>query len=277
MKATTLRNLALAVTVLALSAPALAQGTGVPAADPSGAWQVTGTVVSFTATAGAGSPVLVVDDTSLGEVEIGLGPVWYLQDQGFTAASGDQVEALVYPCATCTVPQVAAWVNNITAGLSLTLRDEAGYPVWTGGRGTGGRGQGGGGSSVGNVVAGWAAIDMEQAATVTGTVVSITAEAGVGYPTLVLASGDGELTLLVSPYRLVASSGLLIEPGMELTVSFAPAETTDGTVYLAISITDPVTGIVIQLRDPETGFPLTQGGSAGSGARSATRVRASRP
>ncbi len=277
MKQASIRNLALVITILGLAAPALAQGTGVPAADPSGAFPVAGTVISFTATPGAGTPLLLVDDPSLGEVEVGLGPVWYLQEQGFTAAAGDQVEALAYPCPTCAVPQVAAWVNNITAGLSITLRDEVGFPVWKGNRGKGGQGGAGGTTpTLGNVVAGWAAIDMEQVSTVTGSVVSVTAEVGAGYPTLVLATGDEELALLISPYRLVTASGLVFEPGMELTVTFAPAETASGTVLLAISLTDPATGIVIQLRDPETGFPLTAGGTAGQGTRSARRVRPTR-
>lgn len=266
------RNGCIVIAILALAAPVLAQGTGTPAADPAQAFSVAGSVVAFTSTPGAGYPILVVDDPSLGEVEIGLGPIWYLQQQGFTAAAGDQVEALVYPCATCSVPQVAAWVNNITAGVSISLRDEAGYPLWIGGGDHGAGGQAGGAGAggpraVGSVMAGWGGPDMSAVTTVTGTVVSITAEVGAGYPTLVLLAGGQELTIYISPYRLIAASGLLIEPGMELEVTYAPAETTSGTVLLAISITDPVTGIVVQLRDPETGFPLTGGGYVDAGMR----------
>lgn len=111
-----------------------------PAADPSAAFTVTGTVIDFAASYGAGMPSLIVDDPALGRVELGLGPFWYLQQEGFSAHAGDEVEALAYPCATCFVTSVAARVENFTTGAFVELRDDDGYPLWlaAGGGGYGG-------------------------------------------------------------------------------------------------------------------------------------------
>ncbi len=296
---------------------------GGPAADPAAAFEVYGTVTSFSADFGAGMPALVVDDPALGAVVVGLGPVWYLQQEGFAAAPGDAVELLAYPCATCSLPAVAAWVNNLTTGAAIVLRDDEGHPQWTsrgGGRGGHprcdlagakdgngpGEGNGPNGPGDGNGPNGscegdgscdgegphgpgegegphgpgegegphgpgegsgphggqcaWAAPDMSAVAAVEGTVVSVSAAPAQGMPSMVLATAEGELTLVLSPYHPIAAAGFLIEPGMALEVTYAPWAVGGEAVLATIAIADPVTGLVIQLRDPETGFPISTGG-----------------
>lgn len=308
-------TLAITIFVLVLPLAAAAQRHGGPGsgADPANAFEVFGPVLAFSAARGAGMPSLTVDDPALGVVEVVLGPAWYLREAGFSAAPGDEIDALAYPCSGCSVPAVAAWVNNLTVGTAVELRDDEGLPLWRrsgagpggdprcqqagdpksghggsggghGGPGNGmgngpgngpgngepgngpGDGSGNGGSGNGNGGSGpfggqcsWTAPDMSAVATVTGVVVSISAEPGEGMPTLVLDTGTGELELLLSPFHPIVAAGLLIEPGMELTVTYAPWRIAGEELLATISITDPVTGLTIQLRDPETGYPVRDG------------------
>jgi hypothetical protein len=269
-----------------------------PAADAANAFEVYGTVTAFTADYGSGMPTLTVEDPALGTLDVGLGPVWYLQREGFGAAAGDEVELLAYPCSTCSAPAVAAWVSDVTTDAFVELRDGEGYPLWMlrgGGRGghprcdpagkpgakSGPHGPGEGegphgpgegegphgpGEGEGPHGAGgqcdWAAPDMSAVAAVSGTVVSVSAAPGEGLPSMVLATDEGELELLLSPYHPIAAAGFLIEPGMELDVTYAPWAVGGEAVLATISITDPVTGLTIQLRDPETGYPI-HGGPGG--------------
>ena len=317
----------LALALLLITIPTAARaangaGTG-PAIDPTEAFTVSGTVTTFTAAFGSGMPRLVVDDPALGSVEIGLGPLWFLQEAGFTAAVGDEVEALVATCDICAAETVALWVNNLTAGSSVVLRDDAGYPLWTHRQGTGG-GQGfcvpqgdavqaqvgeqrggssgnvnnggqGSGSNGGNAggngntngegpQAGpgtgngpgagagpgadqggqceWVGPDMTQVSTVTGTVVSLE----VGFqresrPSVVLDVGGEEMQIFLLPYAPLAAAGFLIETGTSLEITYAPWTIFGGEeVLVALAVTDPVTGLTVQLRDPETGYPVTGGG-----------------
>lgn len=269
--------LSLALVMLAAATVGAQRAAG-PAADPSAAFDVAGTVVAFTAAYGSGMPTLRVDDASLGEIAVAMGPIWYLNQEGFAAAAGDQVHLLAYPCQRCPVGQVAAWVVNDTTGVSITLRDDEGYPLWRGGPGSGqgnGSGQGGGhgrghghgrgGQGSGTCPNGWAGPDMAAAVTVDATVVSVDAEPGAGTPTVVINADGDELTILVSPYRLLVASGLVLEEGSEISITYAPVTTDTSTHLVAISITDLVSGVTAQLRDPETGFPLIGGHGRGRG------------
>jgi len=306
--------MALLVTALPTMAQQAGNGTG-PAADPSAAFDVYGTVISFTASAGSGMPMLEVDDATLGAIEIGLGPLWFLQEAGFSAMPGDEVEGLVFTCTVCSADYVALWVDNMTTGASVVLRGEDGKPLWIQRGGTGGgqgfclqsasdamrSGQGsqggnggpsgngaGDGSGTGNGPRGgegpqagegpqggqgpnagdfpggqceWTGPDMTAATTVTGTVVSVDVGFGNHRPTVVLDIGGEEVEILLMPYSPLAAAGFLIQPGTELQVTYAPwlifgAE----EVLVAISVTDPATGLTVQLRDPETGYPVTGGG-----------------
>jgi Iap family predicted aminopeptidase len=100
---------------------------------------------------------------------------------------------------------------------------------------------------------------MSAIAEATGTVVSFDFEPGAGTPELVLDTDTEQISLIVSPYRLVAASGLQLEPDMEVSVIYAPATVDEVTHLVTISITDLASGVTVQLRDPETGFPLMSG------------------
>ncbi len=286
------------IATLALAAAAsgvmASDGSG-PGADPSQAFEVQGIVVAFTGGSGSGLPMLTVDDADLGLVDVALGPVWFLRAAEFSAVAGDEVRLLAYPCLTCAASAVAAWVDNLTTGFSIELRDEDGRPLWTQrqhqragsgrpgqGNGSGGQGGGpGGGSGGGTGGAGGGSgngqpggsgngsgsgpdngsgLDMSQIDTVTGAVVDFTGHAGSGQP-IVTLDVDGETyEITVSPYAPIEASGLVIEPGLILTIVFAPTECEEDPHFVAISVFDEATGLLVQLRDPETGFPMAPGG-----------------
>jgi hypothetical protein len=101
---------------------------------------------------------------------------------------------------------------------------------------------------------------MSQIETATGTVVSFTGHAGSGEPVLELDTGGELLEIRLAPYQPIAAAGLVIEPGITLTVTFAPTSCDNEPHFVAISIVDEATNVTVQLRDPETGFPMTEGG-----------------
>lgn len=97
-------------------------------------------------------------------------------------------------------------------------------------------------------------LDLETTRTVIGTVTDFTGGPGVGTPTVSLDAPGEELAIVIGPYRLWAASGLTIEAGRELEVTFATCLQTAKLV--AIQVKDLETGAVVQLRDPKTGKPL---------------------
>lgn len=259
-----------------------------PGADPNQAFEVSGIVLAVSSGSGSGMPMITVDDASLGQIDVALGPVWYLQASGFSAVEGDSVHLLAYECSTCAAPAVAAWVENLTNSTSVELRDDDGHPLWVkrqnqragsgrpgqgqgsggGGNGDPGSGSGGGGGSgqpggsgsgSGSGPNNGSGLDMSLAETVSGTVESMSGHAGAGEPVLALDVSGEILEITLSPYQPIAAAGLVIEPGILLTVTFAPTQC-DEPHLVAISIVDDATGVLIQLRDPETGFPMTNGG-----------------
>jgi hypothetical protein len=223
------------------AATATAQGGGVPAADVTTAFDIQGYVVGLTAGSRSGMPLLVVDDEISGEeVSVALGPAWFLQEAGFSINAGDYVVIVAFECASCASEYVAAWIENTTEGTSVELRDESGVPLWRSGYQ---------GNPDGD--------DMTTVTTVSGTVIAIRTEPKSGDPHLRLDVDGTELKihLTAGAYNLLDAAGVLIGPGIELTVTYALTKCSDPAM-VAISIIDPATGLVVQLRDPETGFPI---------------------
>jgi hypothetical protein len=288
--------------LIAASSVVMAGGGSGSGADPSQAFEVSGPVVAVTGGSGSGMPMLTVDDPGLGLVDIGLGPIWFLQEAGFSAEEGDSVHLLAYACPTCAAAAVAAWVDNLTNSTSVDLRDEDGRPLWTqrqynrngsgrpgqgvgsgdnnGGGQTGGSGgeggtgepggsggeggsgePGGSGNGTGSGPGNGSGLDMSLVETVTGEVVDFTGHAGAGQPILTLYVDGESIEITLSPYQPIEAAGLVIVPALVLTVTFAPTDCEEDPHNVAISIIDDATGVLVQLRDPETGFPMAGGGS----------------
>jgi len=259
--------------VLLLTAGTVAAQNGTPAADPSGAFDVSGEVLSFTAGSRSGMPLLVVyDETIGGEVSVALGPAWFLQKAGFSVLVGDYVTLVAFPCATCAAENVAKWVNNDTNGTSVDLRGDDGVPLWQGGyRGSPDDAHGGtgdrrripshGDSGQGTRTGGTSGLDMTTVTTVTGTVEAIREATGTGDDPHLLLRVDGNVLKIhftAGAYNLLDAAGVVIELEDELTVTYALTKCSDPAM-VALSIIDPDTGLVVQLRDPETGFPIMGG------------------
>ncbi len=261
-------------------------GSG-PLVDLSRPVTVQGVVMAFQAGVGQGMPELVVRDAAGNDRVFVLGPYWFLQSQGFAAQSGDQVTVNGYACASCEHQVAVASVVNATRALTLTLRNSDGTPAWTGPRSAGLRKHlGGGASGVGATAAGTGtgicqgggtghgagngtclghrfcqvdAPDLSRVATFSGTVSSFTGGPGQGVPTVVLAAGQGEVAVVLSPYVVMLQAGYAPAAGAQVAVTAAPV-TLDGTEHwVAITLNDLASGLSLQFRNSETGLPAVGG------------------
>jgi hypothetical protein len=248
--------------------PGPGNGSGVPVVDPTATVLLEGPVLSFMAGPGMGLPTLTVDDPVEGATEVRLGPFRILRDAGFGADVGDLVRITAYPCVLCTAEYAAASVENLTTGVSVTLREGDGTPVWLGANGPGagsrapaagfgpGSSRPGRGSGPGMGTCLGLRPDVSAAVTVTGTVVAFSGGPGVGVPMLTLAADGDELALVAGPWRIWDAAGFFPQEGQELVVTYAPAERDGETHLVILTVTDPATGLTVVLRDPETGKPL---------------------
>jgi hypothetical protein len=262
-------------------------GTGsLPRIDTSKTITVQGEVVSFLAGYGQGMPELIVRESNGTESSFVLGPFHYLQAQGFTAQTGDRAEINGWACSTCEHAVAVAQVKNLTRNLTLLLRNADGTPVWIGAQGAGMRrhlglstagagngmspgsmgGQGlGTGPGTGMMRHGGRHLcdghgpDLTKVATYTGAVKSFAGGAGEGFPTLVLTTSAGEVSVVLSPYRALLQAGYTPAAGAEVEVKAAPVSVDGVEHWVALVLTDSASGLQVVLRDPETGLPLAMG------------------
>lgn len=254
------------------SGPVDKPGTGVPAVDPSQSIVLEGPVVSFLAGPGSTLPTLIVDDAALGATTVRLGPYWFLADAGFTASAGDTVRLTAYPCSLCSAGYVAATLENLSTGVSVTLRAEDGTPLWPGqprhgavapgpGRGDGmgagmgpdegsGAGHGSRGSGCSGACAGWT-FDFSAALTVTGTVVAFTGGPGVGMPLLTLEADGETLVLVAGPWYVWQAAGYLPGEGDVLEVTYVPTHQNGEDFLVLTQVVEAASGLTVILRDPE--------------------------
>lgn len=235
------------IATLALAAGVTAQQRGQGPAGPQSA--ISGTVVSFTAGAGLGTPTLVI--TSGGkEVSLVLGPYRLLQQSTFSAKAGDLVEAIVVACTECQHDFMVLSVRNITNGTSVALdRSPAGMQ-----RGSGRRG----GNGPGNGNQPCVGPDMTKQETFTGTIKSFAGGPGVGRPTLVVTTSAGDRTVFAAPYRAFVDADYQFVAGAQVTITAAPAPVGE---WVVISLKDEASGVTFVLRDAQTGLPA--GGRGG--------------
>jgi hypothetical protein len=246
------------IAALALAAGVTAQqrgqgpngpGNGVPPTGPQST--ISGTVVSFTAGIGLGTPTLVV--TSGGkEVSLVLGPYRLLQQSNFSAKAGDLVEAIVVACSECEHEFFVVSVRNITNGTAVTL-DRTGAAAGPGmQRGAGRRGGNGPANGSQNCIG----PDMTKQETFTGTIKSFTGGPGIGRPTLVVTTAAGDRTVIAAPYRPFIGAGYAFTAGAQVTIVAAPAPAGE---WVVISLKDEATGVTFVLRDAQTGLPAGGG------------------
>lgn len=263
-----LAALALAGT-LAVAAGQGSKGTGSGASkiDLGSVRTVTGTVTAVSIAKGMKHPsfLLAVSESEVLSVE--LGPYWFLVANDFALAVGDQASATVANCAGRSSSEVVAFaVTDLTTGSSITLRDDAGMPLWKGAR-RGGQGNGGGAGSQGGQGASGGAgqggrggacyasasqIDLSTLTTVEGEVAALSIGLGTHRNTVtVRAAGGAEYTVSLGPFWYMNQQGFSLEQGE--TVRVRMARCAQG--WVAFSVEIPSSGASLAFRNDQ-GVPL---------------------
>jgi len=290
MKKSLLLNVS--VWILLLAAGAMAQG--VPQhLDPATLVHLEGTVQSIRFVPAAGKPALILAIPDGTARTIQTAPYWFFEVSGFSLAEGDAVAVDAFGSTDPSVETLyAATIQNLAAGLELSLRDEAGLPLWMaggpsghGGQGAGqgsrnggqgasqgqngsghgkqnGNGQGNGtgnGSGQGgngqNGSGSGPAIDPSTAFTLAGTVESTQIALGRGQSSSFLLAANGvSYTVVLGPAWYLAANGFALAAG-DAVEALVATGTGDCACQVAISITDLTTGESLVLRD-ESGLPL---------------------
>lgn len=137
-----MRNVAIAIWLLAAVA-VLAYGQAAWGVIPANApkVEVKGRIESLSIVRGQGMPSMVIKSAD-GSVRVFLGSMRYLMERNFNPKAGDEVRLTGYKVGE---EVFAASVTLVGEGKTLQLRDDAGRPLWVGGRFGRGGGQGRGG------------------------------------------------------------------------------------------------------------------------------------
>lgn len=154
--------------------------------------------------------------------------MWYLLENDFELTAGEAVKVRTAPSNTANDPYLyAIEILKVSNNTSISIRNEAGVPLWIGSAGRGGGAQAP--RTGGNCV------DSASIQTATGTVDSVTAGVGIQHPSLVLKVNGALLTIELGPERILLSSDLEMKPGATMTVRYASATCEDEFVALVIT------------------------------------------
>ncbi|MBP7867520.1 MAG: hypothetical protein KA419_16430 [Acidobacteria bacterium] len=260
--------------------------------DPASLATYVGTVAAIHFAAGQGTPSLSL---GLGEgalIEVRTGPYWLFDVNAFTLTQGDalSVDAFMSSDPAISV-YYAAVIRNLTTGKTLVLRDSAGVPQWTGGRGGNSSGQGNGasngqgngngqgtGNGAGTGQSGQGAgqsggqgsgsgngagtqahtrlqVDMEEAVTVSGFVTQTAYSLGVNGSWFMLQDAAGALyTLYCGPVWFLAANDFSVAVGNSVEALIAPCPV-DPDHFEAVRLDNLTTATSVVLRDAD-GYPL---------------------
>jgi hypothetical protein len=252
----------LAIAVFALAALAFAQGPmgpggqggqGTPGGNPNpprtnvGVNMTTlqvmeGRISSIQIGFGAQYPTIIVN-----EKQIKVAPVWFLIDNDFELATGDMVK--VKAAASNAPGNAYLYAIEITRGeVTLTLRNEAGAPLWTGGSNGRGNSGGNGAGAPSALRTGAGCIAPETIRTVTGAIAKLTAGAGIQHPSMDLKVDASIITIKLGPERILLGAELELDTGSTVTVKYGVASCTGEN--LALEITGE-TGATLKLREDD--------------------------
>ena len=253
------RILAITATILAMTVGlALMAGSGGGTGltlDLTTVRAVSGTVASVSIAPGTKHPSFELTEDTGEVLNVELGPYWFLVANGFSLAVGDSVTATVANCANQTGTNVVPlYVEDTTTGVSITLRDEDGNPLWRS-EGRRARAQ---------------ALDLTTVRTVSGTVTSVSVAPGMKHPSFELTETTGEvLTVELGPYWFLVANNFALAVGDGVTATVANCANQTGTNVVALYVENTTTGVSITLRD-EDGNPLWTG--KGRGHKGGTAV-----
>ncbi len=200
---------------------------------------VEGKISSIQTGLGLQYPTIVVN-----EKQIRIAPAWFMLDNDFELATGDFVS--VKAAASTIAGNSYLYAVEITrGGLTLTLRDSAGVPLWTGGS----NGRDGRNGNVNAPRTGTGCIAPETIKTVSGVITALTAGAGIQQPSLDLKPAEGALlTVKLGPERILLGADLELAAGAAATVRYGVAACTGENV--ALEITD-ANGATLKLREDD--------------------------
>lgn len=200
---------------------------------------IEGKIASIQIGLGVQYPTIVVN-----EKQIRIAPVWFMLDNDFELATGDFVS--VKAAASNIAGNSYLYAVEITrGGLTLTLRDNAGVPLWTGGS----NGRDGRNGNTNPPRTGSGCVAPETIKTVSGVIASLTAGVGIQHPSMDLKlDGDILLTLKLGPERVLLGADLDLEAGARVTVKYGVAACTEEN--LVLEITD-ANGATLTLREDD--------------------------
>ena len=225
---------------------------------------VTGTVQTVHMEQGEGAPGFTVETVEEGLLDVHLGPYWFLVLNEFAVGEGDEIVANVADCVQSEDASdvTAFYVNDLTSQTEITLRDDRGFVLWSGGRGGHSEraedGEEGGGQNqqqhqrrYGN--SGYCSeLDLDTLIVVEGVVTERSLGLGLHSNSITIAVGEEAYVVNLGPIWHYREFDFTVEVEDALLVEMAQCT---GEVWGAFSITNPQTGDVIVLRD-ENGLPL---------------------
>jgi hypothetical protein len=191
--------------------------------------EISGDCTAVNITAGSRYPSI-----EIGGQTVRLGPSWFLLENDFEIAVGDELVVAAAPSLNAEDPYLyAVSIRNISTSKQIQLRAETGNE-WSHRSGNGRNGEPAGNRQQ---IGGCGFIET---GTVVGEVTEITMGIGLRQPNLVLApEGSGEaMTIKLGPFRILDELGLVIEADDVITVSFGVTACTDETVAVEVTTAD---------------------------------------
>ena len=199
---------------------------------------IEGTISSVQIAFGAQYPSIVVNKT-----QIKVAPAWYLLDNDFALSVGESVKVMAAPSNTAGDPYLYAIdISKSASGAKMTLRNEAGVPLWIGAARRGGNPQA--------LRTGGGCVDPASIQSTTGTIESVTAGVGIQHPTLTLKVDGKLMTFALGPERILLDTDLELKAGTPLTVKYAVASCTGE--YLALQLADAAGNTLVLRHDDGT-------------------------
>jgi hypothetical protein len=249
-----------AALLLGLSPDASAQGRGVRgAAHVDNILTFTGTVISMNMAPAQQYPSFKIATVEKGEVTILAGPYGLVASKDLALNPGSRLTVKAFASAQVEDTYVATEIRNEDTGVAVNLFTRGGPGVIRrGGFGMQGARQGRG--------TGPAAFDPSTVVVLTGTVKSVSMDYGKRFPSFVLETAQGSVTLMAGPSWLLTRAGFRISIGETMVVTAFPCLQGENT-YAAMRLVNQATGAALELRD-ENGVPV-----AGFGGRGRCRLQ----
>ena len=229
-------------------------------ATPASIVDLQGVVESITMGFGQGTPSFLLSVAGGGSVTVYVGSYRVWTETNFELKTGMSVTVRAFQSAVHPDGFTATEIKDNTSGATVQLLNPAaGAPGWGRRRAAdqGGAPCGGAGPQ----------LNLAAKTSFDGIVADVNMSRGQGFPTFTLDTTEGKVTIVASPYRVLADADFVIKAGDKMSVLAFPSTRYEGA-YVASELKNLTTGKVLVLRDDQ-GFPLGvpgQGGHHGRGS-----------